>query len=72
MTSYYIEVHEQGVSKIVPHAEKSKAYKFMNKKDAGIFLTQLINNNENVEFRMVEEKLTITRGNWKSINNLKL
>lgn len=63
MTSYYVEVKEDGVSKIVPH--KEKYYKFMEKVKAKKFLNDLQKNNIGVEFRLVKETLTVSRGAWE-------
>lgn len=69
MTSYYVEVKENGVSKIVPHNAKEKYYKFMEKAKAKKFLSDLQKNNIGTEFRLVKETLTVSRGGWEVRSN---
>ena len=64
MTSYYVEVKKDSVSKIVLHTGK-KAYKFMERAKAKKFLSDLQKNNLGTEFRLVKETLSVSRGGWE-------
>lgn len=64
MKTYYIEVLEDDRPKIVPHDEK-KNYEFINKKKAGEFLKQLVENNPSAKFRLVTKTETYKETEWQ-------
>jgi hypothetical protein len=63
-TTYYIEVKENGVDKIVPHSGKN--YKFLSGKSATDFLNKIKEKNPDRFFRRVKETTIVKYDEWQN------
>lgn len=59
-TSYYVEVIENGIWKIVPHNKDKKHFKFIDRKKCIAFRDELILKYPDKKFRYVKERIENT------------
>lgn len=63
MTTYSVQVKDNGVPKLVPHTGK-KNCEFLDKKEAVKFRDKLKKNNPDNEFRLLKTTTTYKPENW--------
>lgn len=65
---YWIEIWENGKSKIVPHNSRKKHFEFISRADATTFKDQLVLSNPKNKFRVCKKTTLITKEDWCSVN----